>query len=76
MRELKALPYPHVVLASGLDLQTSSFALDLFTEWSFTSQSLALFALEAQTRIAFVFALVFVNLEFVRDARICDMCYL
>jgi len=33
MSELRALPYPHVVLASGLDLETSSFALDLFAEW-------------------------------------------
>ena len=31
--ELRRLPYPQVVLASGLDLETSSFALDLFAEW-------------------------------------------
>lgn len=32
--ELRRLPYPQVVLASGLDLETSSFALDLFAEWT------------------------------------------
>ena len=31
--QLRRLPYPQVVLASGLDLESSSFALDLFAEW-------------------------------------------
>lgn len=34
MQELRALPMPQVVLASGLDLETSSFALDLFAGWA------------------------------------------
>jgi cleavage and polyadenylation specificity factor subunit 2 len=33
-QELASLPFPQVVLASGLDLETSSFSLDLFAEWA------------------------------------------
>ena len=33
LSDLRDKPYPQVVLASGLDLETSSFALDLFAQW-------------------------------------------
>ena len=38
-KELARLQGPQVVLASGLDLETSSFSLDLFAEWAGDSRN-------------------------------------
>ncbi|EKX38664.1 hypothetical protein GUITHDRAFT_89302 [Guillardia theta CCMP2712] len=46
--ELGRLPYPQVVLASGLDLETSSFSLDLFAEWAPDSKNLVLLTQKAR----------------------------